>query len=290
MASLPRQISIVFRLLKLSFKFHISYVNKQIAHLNRLLSSSSHLDSLLSALYYTITFLTSFPPLCVSAHISLRPLAGLISTLRTTLRLSGLLGIYSWALSVHALPPHTDRVLRFIAWTQVSANVVYQVLENGAFLADHGVLKGWSLEWRQRWWRWSSRAWMCHVGLEGARLGREWMLELRRKETLQRMSEGPGTSALGEESGAKTLEMTRPEKSNAAFVTEDGEKESKLQQRELQWNQQQRWWRQAVVNGAFFPLTLHSSMDEGLLGDRWVGLLGMVAAEVTLRQAWRETA
>ncbi|MCJ1266215.1 hypothetical protein MMC22_006098 [Lobaria immixta] len=292
MASPSQQLSLVLQLCRASLRFHLSQANKHIAHLNRLLASTSHLDSLLSALYYTLTFLASFPPLPASIPISFRPLAGLISTLRTTLRLFGLLRIYTWALSVYASSSQSDRVLRFITWTQVAANVVYQGLENGAFLAHHGVLRGWSVE-RRRWWsKWSSRAWMCHVGLEGARLGREWMLESRRrKEMLQRTPEGLGKNAIGEESGEKASGTIRPGKEEtAALVTGAGEKESKVQRHELQRSQQHRWWRQAVVNGAFFPLTVHWSTDQGLLGDRWVGLLGMVAGEVTLRQAWRETA
>lgn len=51
-----------------------------------------------------------------------------------------------------------------------------------------------------------------------------------------------------------------------------------------------KWWRQAIVTGASLPLTLHSSVDEGLLGDRWVGALGLVAGGMALEKAWRETA
>lgn len=133
---------------------------------------------------------------------------------------------------------------------------------------------------------------MCHVGLEGARLGREWMLESRRRrEILQRAPEGSGKNVIIEEGSERALGAVRPgEDEAAALATRGDEKENKMLQHELQWSQQQRWWRQAVVNGAYFPLTLHWSTDEGLLGDRWVGLLGMVAGEVTLRQAWKETA
>lgn len=108
---------------------------------------------------------------------------------------------------------------------------------------------------------------------------------------VQRTPARPGKNTIGEESGEKASGTIRSgEAEAAALVTGASEKESKVQQHELQRNQQQRWWRQAVVNGAFFPLTVHFSTDQGLLGDRWVGLLGMVAGEVTLRQAWRETA
>lgn len=113
------------------------------------------------------------------------------------------------------------------------------------------------------------------------------MLESRRRDIPLRMSKGSEKNEIGEASGKKPSGTMEPgEDAAAAVVTRDGEKESKMQQ----WDRQQRWWRQAVVNGAFFPLTLHYSTDGGLLGDRLVGLLGMVAGEVTLRQAWRETA
>lgn len=104
---------------------------------------------------------------------------------------------------------------------------------------------------------------------------------------LQRTSKRSEKNEIGDGNGEKASATMGPgEDEAAAVVIGDGEKESKVQQ----WDRQQRWWRQAVVNGAFFPLTLHSSTEGGLLGDRWVGLLGMVAGEVTLRQAWRETA
>lgn len=125
------------------------------------------------------------------------------------------------------------------------------------------------------------------MGLEGALLGREWMLESRRKEIGQRTPEGPGSNAVEEQSGEKSSRrIGRKDDEAAALGREVDEKESKIQ-RHLQ---RRRWWRQVVVNGAFFPLTLHCSADESLLGDRWVGLLGMVASEATLVQAWRETA
>lgn len=99
----------------------------------------------------------------------------------------------------------------------------------------------------------------------------------------QSAPEEPGRIAGGEESAETALGMsTRGGDDAATLVAGRGENESTVQQ--------QRWWRQAVVNGAYFPLTLHWSSEEGLLGDRWVGLLGMLAGEVTLRQAWRETA
>ena len=36
------------------------------------------------------------------------------------------------------------------------------------------------------------------------------------------------------------------------------------------------WWRQVVVNGSWFPLTLHWGLEKGLLSDFGVGMFGSV--------------
>jgi len=36
------------------------------------------------------------------------------------------------------------------------------------------------------------------------------------------------------------------------------------------------WWREVVVNGSWFPLTLHWSLERGLLTDLGVGAFGSV--------------
>jgi len=131
---------------------------------------------------------------------------------------------------------------------QVVVNVAYQYLENGAYLSSKGVL-GWSKEQQGRAWVWSSRYWMMHVGLDFWRLGREWRL---------RRNKGKGKVA---DNG----------------VTNVGEEEWKA-----------RWRREMVVNMAYVPLTIHWSLEEGLVNDFWVGLLGSIAGITGSRELWKQ--
>jgi hypothetical protein len=48
-----------------------------------------------------------------------------------------------------------------------------------------------------------------------------------------------------------------------------------------------KWRREMVVNVAWAPLTLHWSLEEGLVGDFWVGLLGSVAGLAGFRELWK---
>jgi hypothetical protein len=121
--------------------------------------------------------------------------------------------------------------------------MVYQYLENGAYLSSKGVL-GWSAERQGRAWVWSSRCWMAHVALDFVRLWREW--DVRRE---------------------------RGEK-----VDEVGEKEW--------WT---TWSKEVLVNTAYAPLTLHWSLETGLIEEFWVGVLGSIAGIGGLRYRWRTT-
>ncbi|KAJ9637811.1 hypothetical protein H2201_007743 [Coniosporium apollinis] len=189
---------------------------------------------------------------------SIKALAGLIADFRIFVRLWGLLGIYAWARSTWASPP-ADAVLRRITWAQVAVNAAYQFLENGAYLASKGVLvsEGWVGEKgdrrQARWWVWSSRFWAAHVGLEFLRLGYLWRKERRMEEK---------------------------------GVDGEGEKEDKI----VREAERELWWRDLVSNAAYGPLTVHWSLEEGCLSESWVGLLGMVAGGVGLRERWKATA
>ena len=167
------------------------------------------------------------------------------------MRLWGLLGIWVWVKGLYDAPPQ-DGLLRTVAWAQVWVNVLYQGLENGAYLASHRVVL-WPDEKINRWYLWSSRFWMAHVGLEFGRLGREWVLRKR----------------VAEARGGKAEEV-----------------EVKMERLQVEG----RWWRDVVVNAAYAPLTVHWSVEGGVLGEGVVGGLGMVAGWVGLRELWRETA
>jgi len=110
-------------------------------------------------------------PRILRAARSLEALSSLISDFRIFARLWGLIGIWQWGRGVLESPPK-DATVRAITYAQVLVNVVYQVLENGAYLSSKSVL-GWSSETQNKAWLWSSRCWAAHVGLEFVRLGHE---------------------------------------------------------------------------------------------------------------------
>ncbi len=176
--------------------------------------------------------------------------ASLIGDFRVFMRLWGLLGIYQWGRTTYIAPPK-DLMVKNIQWAQVGVNAAFQFLENGAYLAQHGILNGasWTAERRAHWWLWSSRFWAAHVLLDFIRLAR--IRQLREQDTVS-----------GQEKEDKVLVKAEKEK----------------------------WWKELAVNAAYAPLTFHYSLEEGCLTDTWVGLLGMVAGAAGLRQLWNQTA
>lgn len=184
-----------------------------------------------------------------------KKLEELISDFRIFVRMWGLLDLYLWGRDTYVNPPR-DRVVKTITWVQVLVNVLFQYLENGAYLASKGILNtdGWSGDAGAKrqtwWWVWSSRFWAAHVGLEFVRLGYLW-----HQDSKQAQAEGE-------------------------------EKEDKLARRK----KYEAWWRQAISNAAYAPLTIHWSLEEGCVSDGWVGFCGMVAGGVGLRERWRQTA
>ena len=188
------------------------------------------------------------------------------------LRLWGLLGIYSWGVSTYFTPPG-DGVVRAITWGQVVACAIYQGLENGAYLAGKGVL-GWKKERIAKAWIWSGRAWCAYVALELARLGYEWG-ELKGQDLgRQRRKSGElqGADNEGEtvEKGELELRMDK--------VEDDGLKE--------RWG---KWYREVGVNVAYAPMTVHYSLENGILSDGAIGGLGAVVGALSIGQAWKET-
>ena len=111
---------------------------------------------------------------------------------------------------------------------------------------------------------------MAHVGLEGVRLGREWMLSHYRKVVAQRREFMNRRDKQAQVDGA---------------VATTVEKEGKIAERE----EQARWWREVGVNAAYAPMTVHWSTEEGILGEGSVGALGIVAGYLGIREAWRKT-
>lgn len=184
----------------------------------------------------------------------LKALATLISDFRTFTRLWGMIGIYKWGKGALLSPPE-DVVLRQITYAQVISNIFFQYFENGAYLSSKGVL-GWSPERQGRAWRYSSRFWMTHVALNFVKLYRETVIRAGRGTAEQRRTDGPKGDVI-------------TDRDHAEWVA--------------------RWRKDLVTNLAWAPLTVHWGLENGLVSEFWVGLLGSVAGVAGMRVLLRNT-
>jgi hypothetical protein len=201
---------------------------------------------------------------------SSKALAEVISDFRIFVRLWGVLGLYTWARGTYRDPLPQDagrkeKALRALTWAAIASCVGFQVLENGAYLSSKGVLtaSSWTGEVgkarENRWWLWSSRFWAVYVGVELVRLGVERYYKA-----------APSTEGHG-----------------------DGEKEDKILRRKALKKEKLEhwlWWKDLASNVAYAPMTVHWSLEQGLLSDWGVGVCGMVAGGALLADAWKKTA
>ncbi|KAF2468766.1 uncharacterized protein BDR25DRAFT_264644, partial [Lindgomyces ingoldianus] len=317
-ASQPPPNSPLFKHLRILILRHLSCTDRTLLRLSRLFSSPSSTDALLCTLGYTLELLSSLlskalstrlttlastlatnassiilpgetliatipaPPsakLLAQAARTSKALAVVISDYRIFVRLWGIIGIYSWARDTYhsglqspssntSNQPSSwtkDRLLRAIPYAQILSCAAFQILENGAYLSSKNILtsSSWSGEAgkarENRWWILSSRFWALHVALEFLRLYLQMQI----------------------------LPVTCAPKSssNSPIEDDDNEKDAKIRGRERQW----LWMRDLLSNIAYFPMTIHWSLEKGLLGETWVAGLGAVAGGVLLVDAWRGT-
>lgn len=167
--------------------------------------------------------------------------------------------------------------------------MVFQALENGAYLAGKGVL-GWDNNKIARAWVWSSRAWMAHVALELARLGYEWRVMNGEESDRKRRREMEEENALAER------EVGWSEKEEGQAGTAWGNQKGELELREEKVDEMRvrerwaNWQRELGVNLAYAPMTLHYSLEEGPLGEGSLGVLGFMVGWLSIGRVWRDSA
>ena len=178
--------------------------------------------------------------------------ASTISDVRMFMRLFALLGVYGMAKRTWSAPPK-DTLTKAMAWGQVGSLVGYQVLENVAYLAGKGILKGerFSAEKQTRWFIVACRFWMAYVGLEAGRLLRDWQLNLTEEVRV-------------EEKGQDAVEKRK--------------------------NDVAAWRRAWYANAAYSPMTVHYSFEQGCLNDEQLGFLGVIVGFIGFGHMWRQTA
>ena len=263
----------------------LSTTDTRIARLNKILATSSGVDTTLTLVGYSLFFVSSqlgnlqtldlqrfakrfadnaskqlrpgeglvatmqAPPSLVriaDLQTSTKTLAGMCSDFRAFTRLWGLLGVWSSARKTYLDPPK-DSVVHAVSWAQSVALGAYLIYENGYYLAGKGVLKGWSPEKQKKWAKISLRMFLAYVVVEWVRLFRTRQLREEKKASY----------------GAKHEEIKREE---------------------------EIWWRSAKVDAAYTPLTMHWASENGMLSDGWVGALMTMVGFVKFRAAWAQTA
>lgn len=260
--------------------------NKHIAHLQRILSTASGIDTTLLLIGYTFTLIQSQLAALLNLRLSvlaervaanasktlspgetiiatlqlpsptsrladvqvgMKTFAGMCSDVRAFMRLWSLLGIWAWARRVASDGPR-DGVLRAVAWGQVAANAGYLLCEHPSYLAGKGVLPGWSPERIRRGWIWAGRFFAAHVAMDFVRMWRVNALRVRQGDV--------------------------------------DEKEVKLARAE----EDRLWWKTMYVDLAYSPLCVHWSVPGGFVNESWYGGLGMIAGIAGFRELWRQTA
>lgn len=255
--------------------FSLLTTDKRIAHLNKILATSSGVDTTLTLVGYSLYFVASqiprlnaltlrtrassllssskpqatlaaSPTLLAELAVSAKTLGGMCSDFRAFTRLWGLLGAYASARRLQSSPP-SDTVLHGLAWSQTLSLGAYLVYENGYYLAGKGVLRGWSAEKQKAWAKTSLKMFLAYVVLDWLRLFRTRQLREEKRE-----KEGGSSEATKDEEAV--------------------------------------WWRTAVIDVAYTPLAMHWSSENGMLSDGWVGALMSLVGLVKFRAVWAQTA
>ncbi|PNS19243.1 hypothetical protein CAC42_2420 [Sphaceloma murrayae] len=270
------------------FLSSLSTLDRSATRLSTILSTSTGIDKFMLTIYYTLkllypqisrvralrlqhhlsTFLTKANSALLpgesliavlqlsktdayleEADKSMRLAAAMISEFRMITRLWGMLTMYRWAKGTWIAPPQ-DGIVKACTWGQITACSVYQVLENVAYLAGKGIVRGEAVSpARQKaMWLWSCRAWTVHTALEVVRLLRTRQLT------------GIGEKEASGEVGGKRVEEERA------------------------------WWRSWFVNAAYAPMAVHYSVENGLIGDEVLGMLGVVVGYNTFGHMWAQSA
>lgn len=185
-------------------------------------------------------------------------LSALCSETRYTLRLFGFIPLWIWAAKTLRHPPK-DPYIHVLTVLQVLANTVYQMMENGGFLATKGVVSKRFVErWGgvDKWYLWSVRAWLGHIILQFGVLWRQYVL---------RKSRVSAEKARGVTMGKEDQEALRLEV---------------------------RAWKKSLMNSAFWaPLAVHWSSEQGIgVPGSVTGFGGFMAGSWGFWDLWAATA
>lgn len=199
---------------------------------------------------------------------SLRAINGLTADARILFRIWALLPMVQWMVGLERAPPPT-RNLQFIERLQALSMVVYSPMEAVAYLAMHKILP--VTDAVQNWlWLYGCRLWAAYVVLDFWHIVEDHRVLRTNARALEqsRGHPGPAESEKGmsdEQRETRRLWAGLRERKNMLLT---------------------QFW----VNVGYLPLTVHWSVEGGLLTEGWVGFFGTIAAFASTRMQWKATA
>ncbi|KAJ3412308.1 hypothetical protein HDV05_000966 [Chytridiales sp. JEL 0842] len=177
-----------------------------------------------------------------------------VSDFRILLRYYGLIPLTQWILFSEANPPPTA-FLRLLYRLQNLVNLAYYPLEHTYWLGAHKIIPI-SDEKLGKIGIWSCRFWAAYVVLYFFQLHQEAkILSKRSADLVARAKKGEDKEVLKVEHNAIASEL------NSLMIN-------------------------TVINAAYFPLTIHWSIENSKLPDVAVGVFGTIAAVFQLAAAW----
>ena len=245
---------------RIQFSKYAAKADEILIRLQRFFTTTANVETFLATLNYTLYLLiyaqkASRPSPAAAVLNGLRFVEGA----RNSLRLLQLPVLYTLLRTLLSQPLSSrgDAVIWHINVTQCAFNILYQLLENVAYVIELGFLSSSSIpivlyRTQSTLWLHSNRFWLAGITCDLARLAREAILERRQ------------TSSKG-----KRMIRTKDEQEKIYA----------------------HWWNELTMAGCTWPLVLNWSLENGLsmVNDGVIGTLGVLASFETLRQRWEET-
>ncbi|KAK9764698.1 hypothetical protein K7432_007601 [Basidiobolus ranarum] len=231
--------------------------NPNLDRLVKLFSTFRGNDKVLMLIQYTCKILTIYfnhrkRPVLASRIANL---GGPAADFRVLLRFSGLIPMLQWILAVERDPP-ASRTLLWVERLQNLSMVLYYPLEHVYWLAAHQIIPV-STAKNNKISLWSCRFWAAYVILQFVHSYEEYRLWHVKRIGLLKKS--------GEDSvDPKEMEALMAEKRSIKM-----------------WN---------IVNTAYFPMTVHWSLEKSPIPEWFIGVCGVVAGMYQLQLTWESTA
>ncbi|KAI9708683.1 MAG: hypothetical protein M1828_002687 [Chrysothrix sp. TS-e1954] len=268
--------------------FFASPTNNNLAHLRRILSTQSGIDSTLLLTNYTLVLVNSQLKRLLTTDVQALTQRLLASTSKSLSTLdSG-----EKLITAIPVPSKTSRLAEWQAGTEAGARLISEVR---AFMRLWGLIGivGWAERTHKAgpkdtllraiaWGQVAANA--TYLVLEhGAYLASKGVLRGWAPERMKRTMVW-AARAFAVHVALDFLRLMRTWSVETASTS--NEKEGKIAKEEAAW----MWWRSFYIDTAYAPLAVHWSLEQGAVGETWVGLLGSVAGVLGFREAWRQTA